>query len=151
MPTMGLLRATPPVGAVEGGVAEGEDAAVGGDEPVALAVGGGGHADQGRLLGRQRVEAEGSTAEGHHGIGDAARLPMCGTWTDVVETDALEVARVGAQEIMSIARINNAAAESRHTDRHPLDLLTDEMISHSIDAGHALPRCGRGGEPSLVP
>ena len=32
-------------GAVELGVAEGEDAAVGGDQPVAAAVGGGGHAD----------------------------------------------------------------------------------------------------------
>ena len=35
-------------GAVERGVAEGEDAAVGGDEPVAVAGGRGGDADDGR-------------------------------------------------------------------------------------------------------
>ena len=36
-----------PQGTVEGGVAEGEHAAVGGHQPVAAAVGGGGHPDDG--------------------------------------------------------------------------------------------------------
>src|SRR5229473_2140165 len=39
-----LAEAERPGGAEEARVAEGEDAAVGGDEPVALRVGGGGHA-----------------------------------------------------------------------------------------------------------
>ena len=47
MPTTGLVSRIPPVRAVEGGVAEGEDAAVGGHQPVAAAVGGGRHGHDG--------------------------------------------------------------------------------------------------------
>ena len=47
MPTMGALRWMAAGGAVEPGVAEGEDAAVGGHQPVAAAVGGGRHAHDG--------------------------------------------------------------------------------------------------------
>ena len=43
-------------GAVEGGVAEGEDAAVAGHQPVALAVGGRRHAHHGLLRVREPVE-----------------------------------------------------------------------------------------------
>src|SRR5579864_7119708 len=46
-PAAGLRRIDTPARAVERGVPEGEDAAVVGDEPVAAAVGGGGHADDG--------------------------------------------------------------------------------------------------------
>src|SRR5207302_1019450 len=45
----GLVEPDVAGGAVEGGVAEGEDAAVGGDQPVAVAGGGGGHADDGSV------------------------------------------------------------------------------------------------------
>ena len=45
MPTIGLVEAERAGGAVEAGVAEAEDAAVGCDEPVAVAGGGGGDAD----------------------------------------------------------------------------------------------------------
>ena len=44
---MGWLRCDGAGGSVEVGVAEGEDAAVGGDEPVAVAGGCGGDADDG--------------------------------------------------------------------------------------------------------
>ena len=50
MPTMGWLRACAGR-AEEGGVAVGEDAAVGGHQPVALAAGRGGHADDGLVEG----------------------------------------------------------------------------------------------------
>jgi len=63
---------------------------------------------------------------------------MCGNRTETVETDALEVVRVGSQEIVSIARINNAATKTRQGDRHLLDLLYGVMIRHSIHAGHGL-------------
>ena len=46
-------------GAVEAGVAEGEDAAVGGHQPVALAVGRGGHAHDGLV----EVDAAGRAVE----------------------------------------------------------------------------------------
>ena len=45
MPTIGALSASAALGAVEPGVTEGEDAAVGGDLPVAAAVGRRRHAD----------------------------------------------------------------------------------------------------------
>ena len=48
---MGLLRVTAAGRAVEAGVAEGEDPAVGGHQPVALAVGGRGHAHDGLVEG----------------------------------------------------------------------------------------------------
>ena len=65
MPTIGWLRWSAAHRPEELGVTEGEDAAVGGDQPVAEAVGGGGDADdrcvQGRAAGRA-VEA--GVAEG---------------------------------------------------------------------------------------
>ena len=49
MPTIGALSVLATHGAVERGVAEVEDAAVGGDQPVPLAVGSGGHPDDRRI------------------------------------------------------------------------------------------------------
>ena len=52
-------------GSVEGGVAEGEDPSVACDEPVALAVGGGGDADDGLVeVGAASGSVEGGVAEG---------------------------------------------------------------------------------------
>ena len=60
MPTIGLFSWREPARAVEAGVAVVEDPAVGGHQPVALAVGGGRHADD-RLVQlegtRRAVEA----------------------------------------------------------------------------------------------
>ncbi len=49
MPTMGLFSGVRPRRAVEGGVAEGEDAAVGGHQPVAVPARRGGHAHDGHV------------------------------------------------------------------------------------------------------
>ena len=56
--------------AVEGGVAEGEDAAVTGDEPVALAVGRGGHADDGLV----QVDGAGRAVELGVAVGEDAAV-----------------------------------------------------------------------------
>ena len=56
---MGWLSVDAARGAVEVGVAEGEDAAVGRHEPVAVAVGRGGHADDGLV----EVNAAGGAVE----------------------------------------------------------------------------------------
>ena len=65
MPTMGWLSAMAARRAVEGGVAVGEDATVGGDQPVALAVGGRRHPHDGPVEGqRARRAVEGGVAVG---------------------------------------------------------------------------------------
>ena len=67
MPTMGSLSADAARAPVEAGVAVGEDAAVGGDEPVALAVGRGRHADDGLVQVRAAHGAvERGVAVGEH-------------------------------------------------------------------------------------
>ena len=84
------------------------------------------------------LRPRGALPKGTTASGDGVRSPMCGNRTETVETDALEVVRVGSQEIVSIARINNAATKTRQGDRHLLDLLYGVMIRHSIHAGHGL-------------
>ena len=64
MPTTGSGRLCAAGRAVEAGVAEGEDAAVGGDEPVALAVGRRRHADD------RRVEREAAGAPVEAGVAE---------------------------------------------------------------------------------
>ena len=49
IPTIGALRVRLPKDPSNGGIAEGEDPAVGGDEPVALAIGGGADPDDRRI------------------------------------------------------------------------------------------------------
>ena len=80
------------------GVAEAEDAAVGGDEPVALAVGGGGHADDGPAICRARTAAAGGRAE----AGDRPRGRLRG-------------GRVPAQ-LAAVARTAGAGDESSWAD-----------------------------------
>ena len=69
MPTMGWLRSHVAGRAVEAGVAVGEDAAVGGHQPVALAVGRRGHSDDGLVerLTRtcRRTEEGGAVVRAH--------------------------------------------------------------------------------------
>jgi hypothetical protein len=77
MPTMGTV----PVGAqgaVEGGVAEGEHPAVGGDEPVPLAVRSGGRADDVFVeVDRTEGAVEGGVAEGEHpAVGRRSTTPV---------------------------------------------------------------------------
>ena len=49
IPTIGALRREVAQGPFERGIAEGEDPAVGGDQPVALAIGGGADPDDRRI------------------------------------------------------------------------------------------------------
>ena len=65
---MGRLSAQAAGGAVEGGVAVGEDAPVGGHQPVALAVGGGGHPHDGPV----ERQTAGGAVEGGVAVGEDA-------------------------------------------------------------------------------
>jgi hypothetical protein len=58
---------------------------------------------------------------------------MCGNRPDTLESD-----RFGAQEMVTIAAISNAARRAKPPDRNTPDVLADAMISHSIHGGHQL-------------
>src|SRR5436309_828148 len=108
--------------AQEGGVAEGEDAAVGGDEPVALAGGRGGHGDDG--LGQLEVAggakelgvAEGEDAAvgreqpvalargpGRHGDDGLVQLEVTGGALEAGGAEG-EDAAVGGDQTVALAR-----------------------------------------------
>ena len=72
MPTMGWLRLMLPVEPWKRGVAEGEDAAVAGDEPVAVAGGCCGHADDGL------VELDGAGGAEEAGVAEGEDAAVAG-------------------------------------------------------------------------
>ena len=104
-------------GAVEAGVAEGEDAAVGGEEPVALAVGGGGHPDD-RLV---QVDRPGGAVE--RGVAEG------------------EDAAVGGHQPVALARTGGGDADDRPVEGHGCRGAENRCVAQGEDAP------GGGGQP----
>ena len=109
-----------PGAAVEPGVAEGEDAAVGRHQPVALPVGGGGHADH-RFVQRDvaRAAVERRVAEGvDAALGVIDPVPPYPT-----------AGLIGEAEPRRTCRLNAAAKAEPVTDTDPLVPFTVNWLT----------------------